>query len=72
MTGQKVAPLTPSMHAELIELVIANFAIQLHAADPGQFDRLAQRAEALTATDLGPRERRMVELERALRAAGPS
>jgi hypothetical protein len=57
--------MTPAQMAELTNTVLADFARQLAAADTLQFEHLAARAEGHYATDLGRRERDLVDLARA-------
>jgi hypothetical protein len=59
--------MSPEQMTALTNTVLANFERQLRTADDLQFEHLAARAEGNYATDLGARERELVDYERARR-----
>jgi hypothetical protein len=59
--------MSPEQMAALTDLVLANYALDLRKADQLQFEHLAARAEGNYATNLGARERELVDFERARR-----
>ncbi len=59
--------MSPEQMTQLRNTVLARYADQLAAAGPLQFEHLAARAEGNYASDLGARERELVDFERARR-----
>lgn len=60
--------MTPTQMVDLTNTVLRNYARDLRNADTLQLEHLAARAEGNYATDLGARERELVDYERARRA----
>jgi hypothetical protein len=60
--------MTPEQMTALTNRVLARFEQELADAGPDQLEHLARRAEGCYCTDLGKRERELVDFERARRA----